>query len=319
VVEVSRIQAAHQRIAGVLVHTPVLESRSLSELAGARLFMKAENLQKTGSFKARGALNRIRLAADSGPLRVVVTGSSGNHGQAVAFAAKMVGVPAHIVVPTDATRAKVDGARAYGAEVEFCGTTSRDRLRRAEDVAREREYLMVPPYDDLEVMAGQGTIGLEILEQVPEVDTVLVPIGGGGLISGIASAVKGLRPSVRIIGVEPAGACAAYLSHQAARRVEIPAGLTIADGLRTLIPGALTFPVIEDAVDDLVTVSDDDIRLAMRLIFTRAKAVVEPSGACAAAYALLSSRPLEGHVVVAVLSGGNVDPGALSDLLASPA
>lgn len=318
-VEISRIQEAHARLAGVLVRTPVLESRSLSQLSDTRLFMKAENLQKTGSFKARGALNRIRLAAESGPLSGVVTGSSGNHGQAVAFAAKMVGVPAHIVVPTDATRAKVDGARAYGAEVEFCGTTSRERLRRAEEVARERGYLMVPPYDDPEVMAGQGTIGLEILEQVPDVDTVLVPIGGGGLISGVASALKALRPSVRVIGVEPAGACAAYLSHQAARRVEIPAGLTIADGLRTLVPGALTFPVIEEAVDDLVTVSDDDIRHAMRLIFTRAKTVVEPSGACAAAYALGSSRPLSGQVVVAVLSGGNIDTGALSGLLDTPA
>jgi threonine dehydratase len=168
-------------------------------------------------------------------------------------------------------------------------------------------------------MAGQGTIGLELLEQVPDVDTVLVPIGGGGLISGIVSAIKARRPSVRVIGVEPAGACAAFLSHQAGQRVEIPAGLTIADGLRTVIPGALTFPIIEEAVDQLVTVSDEEIRHAMRVIFSRAKMVVEPSGACAAAYALRESQPLAGNTVVAVMSGGNVDVTALASLLQSSA
>ncbi|MGC8489565.1 MAG: threonine ammonia-lyase [Clostridia bacterium] len=318
-IEIGRIEGARERIAGILVETPVVESRSLGEMAGGRLYLKAENLQKTGSFKARGAVNRIRLAAEAGSLAGVVTGSSGNHGQAVAFAAARVGVPAYIVVPTDATQAKVDGARAYRAEVEFCGTTSRERLTRAAEVAEERGYLMVPPYDDPEIMAGQGTIGLELLEQVPDVDTVLVPIGGGGLISGIVSAIKARRPSVRVIGVEPAGACAAFLSHQAGRRVEIPAGLTIADGLRTVIPGALTFPIIEEAVDQLVTVSDEEIRHAMRAIFTRAKMVVEPSGACAAAYALRESQPLAGNTVVAVMSGGNVDVTALASLLQSSA
>ena len=194
-IELTKITAAQPRIADVLVQTPLVESRSLSEMAGGRLWLKAENLQRTGSFKARGALNRVRLAAATGALAGVVTGSSGNHGQAVAYAAARVGVPAHIVVPTDATRAKVDAARAFGAEVEFCGTTSRERLARAAAVAEERGYLMVPPYDDPEVMAGQGTVGLEILEQAPEVDTVLVPIGGGGLIAGIADAKsKKARP-----------------------------------------------------------------------------------------------------------------------------
>ncbi len=318
-IELTKITAAQPRIADVLVQTPLVESRSLSEMAGGRLWLKAENLQRTGSFKARGALNRVRLAAATGALAGVVTGSSGNHGQAVAYAAARVGVPAHIVVPTDATRAKVDAARAFGAEVEFCGTTSRERLARAAAVAEERGYLMVPPYDDPEVMAGQGTVGLEILEQAPEVDTVLVPIGGGGLIAGIASAVKALRPDVRVIGVEPEGSCAAFLSRQAGRRVEIPAGLTVADGLRTVIPGALTYPVIEEAVDELVTVSDAAIEETLRLIMSRAKMVVEPSGACAAAFALLPSSPLAGHTVAAVLSGGNVDLASLARILDTPA
>ncbi len=319
VIEHARILAARERIADVLIKTPLLESRSLSEMTGGRLLLKAENLQRTGSFKARGALNRVRLAAESGGLVGVVTGSSGNHGQAVAYAAARVGVPAHIVVPTDASAAKVEAARAFGAEVEFCGTTSRERLLRAAAVAEELGYLMVPPYDDPDVMAGQGTVGLEILEQAPGLDTVLVPIGGGGLISGIASAIKALRPEVRVIGVEPEGACAAFLSRQAGRRVEIPAGLTVADGLRTVIPGSLTFPVIEETVDELVTVPDAAIEAALRLIVSRAKTVVEPSGACAAAYALLPSRPLSGRKAVAVLSGGNVDLVVLGRILARSA
>lgn len=296
--------------------TPVLTSRSLNEATGTELWFKAENLQKTGSFKARGAYNRIRRAAELGRPAGVVTASSGNHGQAVAFAANRVGWTARVVMPEDASPAKVAGAEAYGAEVEFCGTTSRERLERAEAIAASEHLLWVPPYDDPDVLAGQGTIGLEILEQIPALDVVLVPIGGGGLISGIASAIKAVNPAVRVVGVEPAGACATYLSRQAGRRVELPAGLTIADGLRTVVPGTLTFPIIQELVDDIVVVSDEEIRAAMRLILSRLKTVVEPSGACAAAWALRPAHPLAGARVAVVLSGGNIDMVSLARLLA---
>jgi threonine dehydratase len=298
------------------VTTPVLTSRSINEATGTELWFKAENLQKTGSFKARGAYNRIRRASELGRAAGVVTASSGNHGQAVAFAANRVGWTARVVMPEDASPAKVAGAEAYGAEVEFCGTTSRERLERAEAIAAGEHLLWVPPYDDPDVLAGQGTIGLEILEQVAALDVVLVPIGGGGLISGIASAVKAVNPAVRVVGVEPAGACATYLSRQAGRRVELPAGLTIADGLRTVVPGTLTFPIIQELVDDIVVVSDEEIRAAMRLILSRLKTVVEPSGACAAAWALRPAHPLAGARVAVVLSGGNIDMVSLARLLA---
>lgn len=313
-----RIEEARRRIAGTLSVTPVLTSRALDAEAAARLYLKAENFQKTGSFKARGALNRVLLLKDlpAGERpRGVVTASSGNHGQAVAFAAREVGVSAHIVVPEDASPAKVQAARGYGATVESCGTTSSARLRRAEEIQRTEGLLYVPPYDDPDVMAGQATVGVEILDQVPDVEVVLVPIGGGGLISGIASAIKQRNPSVRVIGVEPEGAAGTYMSRLAGKRVALPAGLTIADGLKTLEPGRLAFPIIEEAVDELVTVSDAQIRHALWQIITRVKVLVEPSGACALAYAVSQARPLAGRVVVAVLSGGNVAPETLCRLL----
>jgi threonine dehydratase len=318
-VRLAAIRAAQERIADVLHRTPVISSASVNAELGAALWFKAENLQKTGSFKARGALNRIRHAHETSEPPGVVTASSGNHGQAVAFAARQVGWPARVVMPVDASPAKVEAARAYGAAVEFCGTTSRERLARAASLAEEDGWLLVPPYDDVDVLAGQGTIGLEILDQVDGVDTVLVPIGGGGLISGIASAVKAVNPKVRVVGVEPAGACATYLSRQAGRRIELPAGLTVADGLRTVIPGAITFPIIQALVDDIVTVSDDEILAAMRVLASRLKLVVEPSGACAAAYALRVPSPMAGRRAVVVLSGGNVDLAALARFLAPPA
>lgn len=313
-----RIEKARARIAGTLVVTPVLTSRALNEESGALVSLKAENFQKTGSFKARGALNRVLALKDLPPgerPRGVVTASSGNHGQAVAFAARELGVSAHIVVPEDASPAKVAAARGYGATVESCGTTSSARLRRAQDIAQEQGLLYVPPYDDPDVMAGQATVGVEILEQVADAEVVLVPIGGGGLISGIASAIKQRKPSIQVIGVEPEGAAGTYVSRLAGKRVALPAGLSIADGLKTLEPGQLTFPIIEQAVDELVTVSDEEIRHALWRIITRVKVLVEPSGACALAYALRASRPLAGRKVVAVLSGGNVAPEALCQLL----
>lgn len=308
------ILEAQGRLRGVVHKTPLVSSRSLSELAGTDLRFKPENLQVTGSFKIRGAFNKISQVAAAGA-KGVITASSGNHGQAVAWAARYFGLPAHIVVPTTAPAIKVRSAEDFGATVEACGTTSRDRLDRARQLAESWDFVFVPPYDDPLIMSGQGTVGLEILEQAPDVDTVLVPVGGGGLISGIATALKETHPDVRVIGVEPEGAAKAFQSRRQGRRVELDATQSIADGLITLSLGEMTHPVVEQYVDDLVTVSEDQIRQAFTLLFTRLKLVVEPSGAATTAGALAQSRSAKlGQHVVAVISGGNVDPSVVPGL-----
>lgn len=313
------IQAAQGRLADVIHRTPLVSSRSLSTLAGLDVKFKPENLQVTGSFKIRGAFNKVATLADVGlEVPAVVTASSGNHGQAVAWAAQYFGLKAHIVVPTTAPTIKVAAAQAFGASVEFRGTRSRERLQRAMELADLEGYVFVPPYDDPAIMSGQGTIGLEILQEWPDVDTVVVPIGGGGLISGIATAIKEFQPRVRVIGVEPAGAAKAWQSRQSGRRVELPTTDSIADGLITLSLGHLTHPLIERYVDDLVTVSEEEITEAFWLLLTRTKLVVEPSGAVSAA-ALFSHKVTAPQVqrVVAVLSGGNVDPRTFAALTAA--
>ncbi len=312
-----RIASARARLQGVAHLTPVLRSHLLDDRYGVTLGLKAENLQRAGAFKFRGAYNLVSQLSERGKSRGVVTASSGNHGQAVALAAHMTGLAAHLVVPSDASAAKVAAAEAYGATVERVGPKSAERLQRAEALAAQHGWDYVPPYDHPEVLAGQATVGLEILSQVPDVDAILVPVGGGGLISGIATAVKATRPAVRVIGVEPEGSAAAFLSRQAGRRLAIPAGITIADGLRTVVPGELTFPIIERLVDDLVTVSDAAIVRALTLLLTHVKTLVEPSGAAAAAYAWQSPSPLAGAKVVAVLSGGNIDAAVLAQLLSA--
>lgn len=302
------IRAAQERLRGVIHDTPLVSSQSLSEAAGVDLKFKPENLQVTGSFKIRGAFNKVAQVAESGA-RGVVTASSGNHGQAVAWAARHFGLPARIVVPTTAPAIKVASAEAFGAIVEGYGTRSRERMDRAHAVAAELSYAFVPPYDDAAVMSGQGTIGLEILEAWPDVDTIVVPIGGGGLISGIATAIKESRPDVTVIGVEPEGAAKAYRSREAQQSVELPSTESIADGLITLSLGKLTHPIIERYVDELTTVSESQIRKAFWLLLTRLKLVVEPSGAVTAAYLFAHGRErLAGRRVAAVISGGNVDP-----------
>lgn len=308
------IHDAQTRLLGVIHQTPLAQSQSLSDLAGCDLRFKPENLQVTGSFKIRGAFNKVSEVATAGA-RGVVTASSGNHGQAVAWAARHFGLPARIVVPTIAPAVKIKAAEAFGATVEMCGTRSSERLERAHQLAEELGYVFVPPYDDPAIMSGQGTIGLEILEEWPEVDTVLVPIGGGGLISGIATAIKETRPAVRVIGVEPEGAAKAFTSRKQGHRVELPGTDSIADGLITLSLGHLTHPIVEKYVDDIVTVTDAEIREAFWLLFSRLKYVVEPSGAATAAWAFAAGREhLAGHRTVAVLSGGNCDPDTVRGL-----
>ncbi|MBE3589449.1 MAG: pyridoxal-phosphate dependent enzyme [Firmicutes bacterium] len=310
---------ARQRIRGLTVRTPLVSARRLGEEAGVRLFLKAENLQRTGSFKLRGAVNRIAVLASSGRVvRGVITASSGNHGQALAYAARAFGYPAVVVMPEDAAPPKVAAARAFGAEVIHHGRTSAERFERAHALAHERGLEFVPPYDDVHIIAGQGTIGWEILEDCPEVDAVLVPLGGGGLLAGIATAVKARAAHVRVVGVEPEGSNAHQQSRAAGRIVTLERTETVADGLRKLAPGLLTFPIIQEQVDEIVTVSDDEILHAMACLAVWTKLVVEPSGAVGVAAALAGRGVRPGERVVCVLSGGNVDPAVLARALAAP-
>jgi len=301
------IYQAQSRIQPIIHRTPLITSQSLDGVVGGTVRLKMESLQRTGSFKVRGAYNRVAIAHEAGASGVV-TASSGNHGQAVAWAARAFGLPAVVVVPSTAPPAKRAAAEAFGARLESVGPLSEERLQRARAIAQERDYTYIPPYDDRSVMAGQGTIGLEILDQWPEVEVIVVPIGGGGLISGIASAVKSLRPNIIVIGVEPAGAAKAYLSRQAGRRLMLPHTQSLADGLISLALGELTYPVIEALVDHLVTVTEDQIRDAFWFLWTRMKMVAEPSGVVTLAYALSAPALLQNRHTALIVSGGNLDP-----------
>ncbi|MCL5065130.1 MAG: pyridoxal-phosphate dependent enzyme [Firmicutes bacterium] len=307
------LRQARIRLQNRIRTTPLIASRSISDVTEANVRLKAEHLQRTGSFKIRGAFNRL-LTFDRTRVQGVVAASSGNHGQAVAYAARALGLQATIILPHGANRLKVRSTQDFGARIEYAGTTSADRLARALTLADDLHPL-VAPYDDYAVMAGQGTIGLEILEQWPEVEVVLVPIGGGGLISGIATAIKSSAPHVRVIGVEPEGAAKVSASLAAGHRVTLESTISVADGLKALTPGELTWPLIERLVDAVVTVSDQAIVEATRLLAERTKQVVEPSGATALAYALAPDHPLQGLNVVAVLSGGNIDWSSLLSAL----
>lgn len=300
-VNLGDIQAAARRIQPYVIQTPMIEDPT-----GSGLRIKAEHLQRTGSFKLRGAANRVILAAEAGVTHVV-TGSSGNHGQAVAYIAQRLGLKATVVVPEDAPAVKVKGIQSWGATVLFGGLTSSERFALAHQIVEAEGAVFISPYDDPAVMAGQGTIALEILAQVPEVGVVYVPVGGGGLISGIATALKESRPGVRVIGVEPELASDTYRSRQQGDRVEIGASTTIADGLRTSMPGELTFPVVQRYVDEIQLVSEAEIRRACRYLLEQMHQAVEPSGAVSVAAALRA-----GGEAVAVISGGNLDLGGLA-------
>jgi threonine dehydratase len=304
-VSLTEIKAARERIRGRVIETPVV-----ADPTGSGLLLKLENLQTTGSFKLRGATNRVMQAVAAGATHVV-TGSSGNHGQAVAYAAMTLGIKATIVVPEDAPQVKVRGILSYGATVERCGYTSNERLARAAELVKTLGAVFIAPYDDEQVQAGAGTIGLEILEQVPDVQTVYVPIGGGGLISGVSTALKESNPRIRVIGVEPELASDTYQSRQTGQIVDIGQTKTIADGLRTSHPGALTFPVVQRYVDELQLVSEDEIKRACRYVLERCKIACEPSGAVSVAAAMRA-----GGRAVAVVSGGNIDLANLRGVLA---
>lgn len=305
---IADVEAAAGRLAGVAHRTPVLTSRTLDDLTGASVFVKAENLQRAGAFKFRGAYNRLVQLNEDERRAGVVAFSSGNHAGAVAYAAKLLGIRAVILMPLDAPAAKVAATRGYGAEIVTFDRYTEDREELGRALREERGLTLVPPFDDPAIMAGQGTAALELVEDVADLDVIVVPVGGGGLIAGTATVAKAdPARAIRVVGVEPEAGDDVRRSLERGERVTIDVPVTIADGQQTTAPGALTFPVIQERVDEIVLVSDDELLDAIHFCFDRMKQVVEPSGACGIA-ALLAGNVAEvaGRRVGAVLSGGNV-------------
>ncbi len=313
-VSLDDIRRAASRMTGVAVRTPLLPLDAIGAEIGVRLEAKPEMLQRGGAFKFRGAwtyLDRMDPAARS---RGVIAPSSGNHAQAVALAAKLFGVPATVVMPTTVTRAKRGGAERLGARIELAGTTTQDRMDRAVEIARETGGTLVPPYDDATIVAGQGTTGLEIVEDAPDVETVLVPVGGGGLSAGVATAVKLAAPRARIVGGEPAGAPKLTRARAAGKPVRLDRTQSIADGLLAIEVGRIPFAHHQAYLDEVVVVDDDALAGAMRLLLDRAKLVAEPSGAITVAALLSGAARARGRTVV-VLSGGNIEWDGLREVL----
>jgi threonine dehydratase len=314
------ILSAQALLRGIAVHTPLLEWTSPSDQSSdeRKLYLKLENLQPIGAFKLRGAYNKVASLSESERRRGVISYSSGNHGQGVAYAARALGIKAIIVMPSNAPRNKIDATAALGAEIVKVGPGSEERRLRAEELAAEHGYVIVPPYNDEKIIAGQGTVGLEILEDLPSVETVLVPVGGGGLLSGVSAAIKLSNPQVKVIGVEPEFAADAQASFRAGRIVSAAAeevSRTLADGLRTQSIGALNFEHIRAYVDDIVTVTEDEIREAVRLLAANRQTLAEPSGAVAtAAYLFHADELPTTKINVAVITGGNIDPALLVEL-----
>jgi len=307
VVSESEIQAALRRIRPWVRRTPVETSRSFDERAGVRTFFKCENLQRGGAFKIRGASNFILQLSPEQLKRGVVAYSSGNHAQAVAIAARLAGAPATLVMPADAPRAKLEATRAQGAQIITYDRLSESREAIGERIAQQKGATLVPPFDHPWIIAGQGTTALELLEDVPELEALVGPLGGGGLLSGCAIAASSLRPGIRIFGAEPQAANDWYLSVAAGRPIEIPPPATLADGLRATRPGQLTFSILKDRLEAVLLVSEEEIRQTMAFLLTRLKLLVEPSGAVAAAAVLHGKLPVGVRSVGVILSGGNVD------------
>lgn len=307
----AEVEAARLVVSQVADVTPMETSRYLSDVLGAPVFLKCENLQRTGSYKIRGAYNRMSRLSDDEKARGVVAASAGNHAQGVAFAARELGIPATIFMPIGVALPKLQATRDYGADVVLRGHTVAEPLRAAAEHAERTGAVYIPPFDHPDVVAGQGTLGLEVLDQVPDLETVVIPIGGGGLVSGMASVLKRraheLGRSIRIIGVQAANAAAYPISLAAGAPTEISISPTIADGIAVSKPGKLNFAIVQDTVDEVVTVEDDDIARAMLVLLERAKLVVEPAGAVGVAAVLTGAIRATGPTVV-MLSGGNIDP-----------
>jgi threonine dehydratase len=331
-VNLEQIQLAQKRLRGVAARTPLIayfpparsqgapaDAKSAGESTRGELWLKAESLQPIGSFKLRGAYNKIASFSEEERRRGVISYSSGNHAQGVAYAARALGVKAVIVMPRNAPKIKVDSTAALGAEIVTVGPASTDRLKKAEELARRHGYMIVPPYNDEQIIAGQGTVGVEILEDCPDVDLVLAPVGGGGLVSGVSAAIKLSGSKAKVIGVEPELANDAQRSFRKGEIVELPAervSSTLADGLRTQSIGQLNFEHMREFVDDVISVTEDEIRTAMRRIILNGRIVAEPSGAVTFAAWLFHDHELpDSKKTVAVVSGGNVEPQLLAQVL----
>ena len=314
-VGLDELRAAQAAIAGRLHRTPMFTCATLGALTGTNLYLKAELFQRTGSFKPRGALNKMLSLTDQEKASGVITISAGNHAQGVAFAARELGIRATVVMPEAAVRSKVEATRGYGAEVILHGA-GKDLLPKAEELKAERGLTFVHPFDDPYIIAGQGTVGLELIEDVPDPDIVIVPVGGGGLISGVAAAVKLLRPATRVVGVEPEGAPGMTLSLRDNAPAHLASTNTIADGLAAPFVGELNLAHVQAYVDEVVLLSDDEIAAGLLMLMQRAKLVAEPAGAAAFAALLVGKVSVpSGARTVCIVSGGNVDHARLKELL----
>jgi threonine dehydratase len=314
-VTIDDVQAAAQRIKELAKNTPVMHSRLFDEAAGGiECYFKCENLQRGGAFKIRGALNFLMALPEQERKRGVVTSSSGNHAQAVAMAAAHLNVAATIVMPTDTPKAKMQSTQAYAPKIVLFDRMKENRDEISRKIAEETNAILLPSYDHPWVAAGQGTAALELLAEKPDLDAVFVPLGGGGLLSGTAVAAKAHNPSMRVFGVEPELANDWYQSLKAGHPVKIPPPLTIADGLRTLVPGNVTFPIVRELVEDVVLVSEQEIKAAVRFLLSRVKLLTEPSGAVPAAALLHKKAPAGIRKAGIILSGGNVDFDVLSEI-----
>jgi len=313
-VSLADVRAAAQRIRALAKRTPVLTSRGFCRQTGLRTTFKCENFQTTGAFKIRGASNRILSLTPEELTRGVLAFSSGNHAQATAYAARFAGCKATIVMPSDAPRSKMEATRDFGASIVSYDRMKEDREAIARRLAEETGAVLVPPFDHPQIIAGQGTAALELVEDVPEIDAIITPVGGGGLLAGCAVAAKGLNPNIRVFGAEPEQANDAWQSLRAGRRIKIPMPDTIADGLRPPVVGRITFPIIQRLAEDILLVTEEEIRAVVKYLMARLKIVVEPSGAVPAAAVLFGKLPAGIRHVGVVLSGGNVDFDVLSSL-----
>ena len=311
----SDIESAYRVLRPVVHNTPLLSSRTFNEISGNEVYFKAENFQRVGAFKFRGAYNKIASLTAEQKRAGVIAHSSGNHAQGVALASKLFGVRAVIVMPHDSVARKVEATKAYGAEVVFCGNTTDDRERMTDELIGKFGYTLVHPFNDPKLIAGQGTVALEIFRDLEDLDYLVVPVGGGGLISGCALAAQNISPNVKVIGVETKGADDCYQSFRAKKIIKRTSVDTIADGMRTLCVGELNFEIILRCVDDVITIPDDDIIPMMRFFAERMKIVVEPTGAVAPAAVMRNAIGATGKKVCTIISGGNVDPKFLKKIL----
>lgn len=309
------VQDAARRLDGVAHRTPVVTSSRLDADLGLEVHLKCENLQRMGAFKFRGAYNALSRLDEAARAAGVVAFSSGNHAQAVALAARLLGIPATIVMPTDAPQIKLTATKGYGAEVVTYDRHTEDRAEIARELAARGGRTVIPPFDNAHIAAGQGTAALELMQDVPDLDVVIAPLGGGGLLSGTATAARGIRPAARVFGAEPAAGDDGKQSFDAGRIVQIPVPDTLADGAQTTALGELTFPIIRELVEDIVRVTDDELVDAMRSLAHTCKLVVEPTGALALAAARTLAPTMPGARVGVILSGGNVDLGRYAQLI----